>query len=174
PPGGGGHGRAGSAPRARARPGARAPPGSARDPRLLLLVSLERAEHELPGLGLEQHIDPLLDLGQALRERAHERDAALEGGERLLERQLALLQALDQPFQLGQGVLEARCGGQLGHHGSSSGSEASMRARARPRANTTATASPAPSVPASRSPGPPEYPPRTLAEPRPGQAAREK
>src|SRR5438552_2791519 len=155
--------RAGGAPRARARPGARAPQGSVGGPRPLLLVVLERAEHELPGLGLEQHLDPLLDLGQALPERAHQRDAALEGGERLLERQLALLQALHQPFQLGQSILEARRGGRLGHHGSFSGSVPSMRARARPRANTRATASPAASVSASRTTGPVESPRRTMA-----------
>src|SRR6266478_8412448 len=156
-------GRAESAPRARARPGARVPPGSVRGPRLLLLVVLERAEPELPGLGLEQHLDPLLDLGQPLPERAHQRDAALEGGERFLERQLALLQALHQAFQLGQRILEARRGGRLGHHGSFSGSVPSMRARARPRANTRATASPAASVSASRTTGPVESPRRTMA-----------
>src|SRR6058998_1663079 len=129
----------------------------------LLLVVLERAEHQLPGLGLEQHLDPLLDLGQALPERAHQRDAALESGERLLERQLALFQALHQPFQLGQRILEARRGGRLGHHGSFSGSVPSTRARARPRANTRATASPAASVSASRTTGPVESPRRTMA-----------
>src|SRR5262245_50203994 len=139
---------------------------------MLLLVVLERAEHELPGLGLEQHLDPLLDLGQALPERAHERDAALEGGERLLERELALLQALHDALELGERVFEAAGGTTaavgLGHHGSFPGAEgaasiASMRARARPRANTRTTASPTASVPASRTTGPAASPRRTMA-----------
>src|SRR5215467_6415991 len=117
------------------------------------------AEEELAGVGLEQQLDALLDLHQPLRELPHEGDAALEDRQRVLECQLALLEPLDDPFELGERLLEARGGFRLCHHSS----VASMRARARPRAKRTTTASPGASAAASRTMGPPGAPWRTIA-----------
>src|SRR5437899_600398 len=131
--------------------------GLERARRRSLLLVLQWAADEPPGLGLEQDLDSLLHLGEPLGQVADEVDAALERGERLLERQLAFLEALHEPLELGEGLLEPGC--LLGHQPSVS----STRARARLRAKTSATVSPALSAAASLTTGPAASPRRTMA-----------
>src|SRR5262249_62333026 len=113
----------------------------------------------LRGAGLEQQLGALPALPRARRELPHEGDASLEDRQRVLEGQLALLEPLHDPFELGERLLEARRGLRLCHHSS----VASMRACARPRAKSTTTASPGASAAASRTIGPPPVPWRTIA-----------
>src|SRR5262249_31966934 len=109
------------------------------------------------GVRLEQHLHALLDLGQPLRQLTNEVHPAFEGDERLLERQLPLLEPLHEPLELRERVLEARR--RVGHQPSVS----STRARARLWAKTSATASPARSAAESVTTDPAASPWRTMA-----------
>ena len=53
---------------------------------------LERPRPQLPVAVARQDLDALLDRAEALVQRLHQPDAALEGGERVLERELAGLE----------------------------------------------------------------------------------
>src|SRR5690606_1782642 len=112
----------GAAPRtgfpARCRPGAGSPSGSA--PGSFLIIRLERLGARL-AVALEQHPHLLFGLAQRALAVAGQADALLEGIQRLLQRQLAGLQPLDQLLQLGEGLFEIQGGILGGGHGAGLG-----------------------------------------------------
>src|SRR5262249_32649624 len=102
---------AAGAPRGHGRPAAPGRRGSGRGPcrnvRSVGLVVAHGAQRELPRLGLEQHPDPLLHPRAPLREDAHEGGGPPQPPPRPPARQPALLEALHDPLELAERVLEA-------------------------------------------------------------------